>query len=360
MCNHGVRGPVLRLIWSLLLTVTVGLDHSFMCATVSAAACLQDARLQEAASQSLPVTAIALSTDEKLLLIANHQGLAIREIPGEPKDELRAFEADQISALEFSPNGSLLAVAGGTPGQFGLVEILEWPVCKRSVINRDFDEVCTAIAWSPDGRYVAAGCHDSTIRVLDVATGNTAAKIESHSRAITGLVWTTMEDRPDSGTVLISSSLDQSIRLFAPTTTETGISISPLRALNQHTREVQGIAVAGSKQRFQNDRLTLVSWGDDRTLRFWQPLTGRMMRFAKLESDVVDAVWDGSGRFVIAALANGEIVAVSMETAAVAPFMRFDQPITKLTFRTSTDQLIASDFRGQIHFRSAPQTPQGN
>lgn len=303
-----------------------------------------------------PVTAMALSRDGKSIVVATHSGIEIGELQDSTKWIQHAFEADQISDLEFSPDGTLLVVAGGTPGQFGLTEILKWPTCERYALYRDFDEVCTAAAWSPDGRHVAVGCHDSTIQIFSVESGKMEAKVESHSRAVTGLVWTTTDNKPETGTVLVSSSLDQSVRLFVPIITEDDMTIIQTRILDQHTREVQGIALASVQSRFQNEKLTLVSWGDDRTLRFWQPLTGRMLRFAKLESEVVDAVWDAHGTIVIAALSNGEVVTVDLQDTHIHRLQRFDPPITKVSVSPGNRELIVSDSRGRVHFVPYPQT----
>ena len=274
-----------------------------------------------------PVTAMALSPDRRSLILSSHSGMEIRELHDNMKSVQKAFEADQISDLEFSPDGTMLVVSGGTPGQFGVTEILKWPSCERYALHRDFDEVCTAVAWSPDCCHIAVG-----------------------------LLWTTTDNKSGAGTVLISSSLDQSIRLFVPDVTEKGMTITQTRVLEQHTREVQGISLADGASRFQNEKLTLVSWGDDRTLRFWQPLTGRMLRFARLDNEVIDAAWDPEGKFVMAALSNGEVVAVELQNANIQRVKQFDQPITRLIASNETGQFIASDFRGRVHYVASPKT----
>lgn len=347
LCTHNV--PAIAVC--VILTVALGqlhlLDFSPLVGTPGLAA------LQPITGAG-PVTALALSPDKKSLIIANHSGIEIREFQSDVNGVQRMFEADLVSDLEFSPDGTMLAVAGGTPGQFGLTEILKWPSCEPYALYRDFDEVCTAAAWSPDGRHLAIGCHDSKIQIYGVKSGQIEATNESHSRAITGLVWTTTENRPETSTLLISSSLDQSIRLFVPGVTERGMMITQTRILDQHTREVQGIALANTESRFQTGKLTLVSWGDDRTIRFWHPTTGRMLRFAKLESEVVDAVWDNDGTIVIAALANGDVVTVELKNAGIQRLERFDQPITRVSVSPENRQLIAGDFRGQVHLVPLP------
>lgn len=302
-----------------------------------------------------PVTALALSPDEQFLLVADHAGLEVLSLSGAGSGMRKSFEVDHLDDLEFLPDGSLLAVAGGTPGQFGIVEILRWPTLERAVVVRDFDEVVTSVAWSPDGGYLAAGCHDSVIRICEPVSGKIVATASNHSRAITDLAWTKIENDQQSGSVLISTSLDQSVRVFELKADAGSLELTQLRVLDQHTREVQGLTVARGASRFQNGKLTVATWGDDRTLRFWQPSNGRLLRFARLDHEVAAAAWDNAGRSVFAALTSGALVQISLETAKVNSVKETSTPVTKMLFQQQPAQVIAGDLNGQIHTRKGEQ-----
>ena len=73
----------------------------------------------------------------------------------------------------------------------------------------------------------------------------------------------------ENGKTLVSSGSDQSLRVWD---LETGKLI---RSLNQHTKPVHALAAkpaAGSLP-------MVASASGDRTIRFWQPTIGRMVRF---------------------------------------------------------------------------------
>src|SRR4029450_12515820 len=67
-------------------------------------------------------------------------------------------------------------------------------------------------------------------------------------------------------------------------------------------------------------RVMVASCGADRTVRFWQPTIGRLVRFAKLPSPPTALAWTASGSHVLAACEDGKLRSVNPETIEVAEF----------------------------------------
>jgi WD40 repeat protein len=65
-----------------------------------------------------------------------------------------------------------------------------------------------AVAFSPDGTRLAAGCRDGSIRLLDVARHEEVAELRGHTDYVHAVAWS-----PD-GTRLVSGSGDFTVRLW--------------------------------------------------------------------------------------------------------------------------------------------------
>jgi WD40 repeat protein len=127
-----------------------------------------------------------------------------------------------LHALQFSPNGHLLAAADANR------HVYVWEVMTDRLLltlQGHTDQVMS-LAWSPDSQQLATASGidalaqpfgsesvvgDHTIRIWNVAAGATIRTIQAHRGAIEGLIWT-----PD-GSTIISGSLDRSI-VFWPST----------------------------------------------------------------------------------------------------------------------------------------------
>ena len=73
-----------------------------------------------------PITALAPTPDGREILAGSQAGVFFTASANKPTKAMTT-ELDHVHQLAYSRDGSLLAVAGGSPGEFGSVELWSWP-----------------------------------------------------------------------------------------------------------------------------------------------------------------------------------------------------------------------------------------
>ena len=205
---------------------------------------------------TLPVTALAFSADGKELAAAGYNEITVWN-PADGK-LLRRISgvAQRTYGLQYSPNGNLLAVASGTPGQLGEVVLLEAGTGKLVKFLGAMDDVAFDVTFNPDGTKLAASAADRSIRIFDVATGAQERLIEDHADWVLGVAFS-----PD-GKFLASESRDKTSKVFA---VESGESQA---TFNGHGNTVYSVA-------FSPDGKQVLTAGHDRKIQVWNPADGK-------------------------------------------------------------------------------------
>jgi RNA polymerase sigma factor (sigma-70 family) len=158
----------------------------------------------------------------------------------------------RVSAAAFSHDGVTLAAVSA-----GSATVRLWDVATGKELRqlRGHRGVIDSLVFSPDGTTVASSGAEGTIRFWEVTTGKELRRIATGQYQRSGLAFS-----PDAST--IASGLDTSIRLW---NVSTGDEMGPTAG---HRSQVRSVA-------FLPDGRTLISAGPDKTVRRWEPATGK-------------------------------------------------------------------------------------
>ncbi len=248
-----------------------------------------------------PITAAAFAPDGKSIVVGSQSGLRVYSWPELAKQRTLASSLSHVSDLAFSPDGKTLAAVGGRPAEVGDVELFDWPGAKVHDRLSSGEDLMYRVAWRADGEMLAVAGPDHKITLHDRFL-NVVAQLEGHSQDVM-----TVAFLPDGH--FISGSRDSTIRVWRQPANEL------IRTLNNHTNEIHDIAVRPGLT--EPPFVLASSSGADRTVRFWWPVAGRMMRFATLPSPALDIEWTRDGATLIAACADGHVRTIDPDSVQI-------------------------------------------
>jgi WD40 repeat protein len=199
--------------------------------------------------------------------------------------EVGAWSPDVSRLVVAVENGSLVAIYFQDEFRVGAVNVGPgWPV--------------TRAAWSPDGKVIATGYGDGTLRLWGAAEGTSADVLEGHTAPVRDLAWS-----PD-GAWLVSASDDGTLRIWDPAAVSTvqGKSIAcndghPTLAVEDCTWSPDGGCLA--------------SVNGDGALRSWDGITGMerhvIEQNERLIAPLKTCAWSPDGSTVVTGSDGGKL-----------------------------------------------------
>lgn len=283
-------------------------------------------------AKPIPITALALNADGSQLLTGGyHELLVWNAATGELLTRIGNIP-QRTCGLAFSPDNTLLAVAGGAPGVSGEVRLIAWnggpkPDALPLILATQGDVFFDA-AFSRDGKQLVTGGADGIVRVFDVASGAERLAIESHADWVTDVCVS-----PD-GKRIATASRDKTAKVFD---IETG---ALLTTHSDHNAPVRAVA-------FSSDGTMVLSAGGN-VIRIWNVadavLTGELTGFA---GEVSAIIASDNGVVATSADRSARLFAPA-DKSLVRAFADHPAPLLSLACQTAAHRLATGGYDGTV------------
>ncbi len=235
------------------------------------------------------VVAVAYSPDGRFLASTGESTASVLEGGAKIWDaETLALRQDlkghkgTVHGVAYGPDGTTVATAGSD----GTVRFWDSATGTPGRVLQAHAKGVNSLAFSPDGVRLATVGFADTVKIWDVASGNEVLRLDVTTWASEPGIGTAVAFSPD-GRCLAAPRADRRVAMFD---TDTGQLI---RDLAGHTADVYVVA-------FSPDGRRLATAGEDGTIRLWDPDTGEEMFILRGHFGAVTGVaWSADGRRIL-------------------------------------------------------------
>jgi len=212
------------------------------------------------------ITALRWSPDGQQIAVSGNREVLVHAADGTSLVRRLAGKAERILSIVYSADGATLVAGGGTPAQFGEVQIWDVRAGKQRHAATLTNDTVFGASIAPDGSRVAVGCADNTVHVFETASGKELYKIGNHENWVLGSVFGADSNR------FVTVSKDRAAKLIDAASgaflENVNILRSELNAIARHPKK--DIVVIGGEDRYPYiyamDRPKNMKIADDTTL----------------------------------------------------------------------------------------------
>jgi WD40 repeat protein len=161
-------------------------------------------------ARPIPAAALAFSPDALQIAVGGYHEVTIWNVADGSLSTRIGGLPQRITSVAWHPSLPLLAVAGGTPMQWGTIALVDPTGITPTRFLCDLNETGLSVAFSPNGKHLAAGAGDRTVRLFDPVSGRQRRILKVHAD------WVQTVSFSLDGNELLTSSRDRTARVIDP------------------------------------------------------------------------------------------------------------------------------------------------
>lgn len=279
--------------------------------------------------RSVSVTALSFSSDGVRLFASGYREVTVWNATNGALMDRWGRLPQRITALAVSPDGSSLCVAGGEPGLSGEIVLLSTRQGAAPRLLARTSDLVPTVVFSADGRWLASGGADNSIRLFDLRTNNEPKIIQAHADWVLNLAFS------QDGLHLASASRDRSVRVLR---VEDGEVVS---SFSGHGKPVEWVT-------FSEDGKLVLSAGRDKKVRHFEMLdSSKSGEFANMGKEITCMIRNGASLFI--ATDDGAIVQRRLvERDEVRRLIGHKDRVLSLASDVSGKFLASGDHLGEV------------
>ena len=286
------------------------------------------------------ITAMAYSPDGSLLAVSGYREVLLHRSDGTGIEARLVGASDRLQSLTFTPDGLILVTAGGTPARFGELQFweLETRKLKRSVTV--CNDTLFGASLSPDGSKVVFGCSDHTVRIHEVPSGIEFLRSQHHENWVLGTQFGM------DGRRIVSVGRDFAVKLI---NAESGAFVENLNVLRKELAAVtrhptRDAVVVGGEERipyyYLMDRPSKMIAGDEATL---------IRKFERQNGEIFVLEFSPDGKKLAVAGAASMVTIYDVATGdRLVTCQGHKAGIYAIAFHPKREEIATAGFDGQV------------